>query len=118
MLEDLPPDLKLLIPGAIGSGISAGISKFANPEQHWGLLVIKAVGGAALSFYAAIPLAKHFNQMEAVGLVGLLLGLFAMAAITKAWETFDAIKGSVLFGTAVDWIRKVLGLPPKGDING
>lgn len=119
MLDDLPAELKTLIPGVLGSAIAAAVSKFSNPDQPWGLLITKAVGGAAGAYYATNPVAKYFGWVDAQGLIGLLLGLFAMAAIMKAWETFDAIKGSVLFGTLVDWIRKLAGLPPKnGDANG
>lgn len=114
MFETLPPDLVNLIPGAIGAGGAAGISKLTNKDQDWRLLSIKAIIGTAAAFYGAVPAAKYLGWMDAVGLVRLLLGLFAMAAIIKVWDIIDSIQASELFVTFRDWARQKAGLPPKG----
>lgn len=108
MFDNIPPDLKTLVPGALGSALAAVFIK-----DHWGLKIIKAIGGCAVAFYGTHPVATYFSWNDYQGLVGLLVGLFAMSIIAKLWEIVDGIQAREVFGTLRDWVRSKAGLPAK-----
>ena len=110
----IPHDVANMAPAAVGSAAAAAYSKYTDKDQPWWLLIVKAVTGAVVAIHGTKPVADYFSWAQYQGLIGLVLGLLSMAAIIKAWETISAIKGSELFGTLVEWIRKMLGLPAKG----
>lgn len=118
---DIPPGVKEavndLTPGAIGSAIAAVFMK----GTPWPQRLAMVVGGMAIARYCAVPIAKYMNEPEWTGAIGLLLGLFAMGLIRKGWEAIDKFSGGDVARTAMDAIRKFLGLPPlppPGDKNG
>jgi uncharacterized membrane protein HdeD (DUF308 family) len=110
---NLPPEVADIAPGVIGSGVAAVISKFQDRDQPWWVLIAKAIGGAALAYYGTPPVARYFGWADAQGFIRLILGLLAMAAIIKLWETFAAIQGRAIFSIFIEWLRKLAGLPPR-----
>ena len=114
----IPHDVANMAPAAVGSAAAAAYSKYTDKDQPWWLLIVKWITGALIAIHGTKPVADYFSWAQYQGLIGMVLGLLAMAGIIKAWETIGSIKGAELFATLVEWIRKVAGLPPKGGPNG
>lgn len=108
---DIPPEVRDLAPGGIGSAIAA----FFMHGTPWPQRIAMALGGTAAAFYTTKPIAVYFGFVDAQGAIGFILGLFAMGLIRKTWEAIDQFKGGELL---MAWLRKIAGLPPKGDPNG
>lgn len=94
------PDLKDLLPGALGSFGAAALWL----KGPWGRRITMASLGSVASFYGSPYLATAMGMTE--GLAGFLLGLFGMAVVDnifKAWhergfietirDVFAAIRG-------------------------
>ena len=101
-MPDNLDEILVKLSGLFGAIVS---TRFLN--GNWIERVTFAASGATLSYFAALYAAQKTGMPE--GLAGFLLGLFGMAIVSKAWEWFQA---AALGEIAIDWIRKVLGLPP------
>jgi hypothetical protein len=102
---DVPPEVHKAWPGALGAIV-------ALPFLAGTLFVRMAMvaGGVALSYWGSDPAARYMGVSSAEGLVGFLLGLFAMSVAAKLFEVLSALKAELAVGTLVDWIRKKLGV--------
>lgn len=101
---ELPPGISKVLPGVFGSAVAVFLIQDESPSRRVGMFV----SGAALSYFATPDLAARFGLSE--GLTGFLSGLLGMA-IAKGM--FDAISKFGWADLMRDWLRKVLGLPPK-----
>jgi len=102
-MNDIPPEVMKVLPGAAGSFVSMLFIKDTWPRR-----IAMFLAGGALSYFGT-PWAVKFVGLDA-GFAGFLLGLFGMAIVARvfeAWQTFDL--GAIL----LEWIRKILGLPAK-----
>ena len=102
---DVPPDIGKAWPGALGAIV-------ALPFLAGTLLVRLAMvaGGVALSYWGSDPAARYMGVTNAEGLVGFLLGLFAMSIAAKLFEVLAALRAEMAVGTLMDWLRKKLGV--------
>jgi hypothetical protein len=75
------PSVIKLIAAVLGSFASL---KFLSGT--WYERALMFIGGAALSFYAATPLAVWLNFKEGEGLIGFSVGLFGMSIADKLFE--------------------------------
>lgn len=83
----MDPSIVKLIASTLGALASLRFLKgLAWPEK-----VAMTVGGIALSYFGATPIATRVNMLDAEGLVGFLLGLFGMAIVARLYE---AIQGA------------------------
>jgi hypothetical protein len=101
---ELLDDAIKAVPGFLGSAFA---TLFFN-EPHWIRRIGVFLAGASLSWYASAWIASRSGMDE--GFAGFLVGLFGMSVVKKIfdlWTSFD------LSSILSDWIRKVLGLPPK-----
>jgi hypothetical protein len=101
---DPPSEIAKLLPGAIGAAVS---TIFMNQETWPRKIGMACAGMAAARFGGAW--ASSWTGLDA-SFTGFLLGLFSMAIVAGIFETWRAMQ----FGPLVtEWLRKVLGLPPK-----
>ena len=75
-----------LVAGAAGAIVSM---RFISGT--WSEKLTMAVGGAALSFFGAVPAASWANQPDTVGLFGFLIGLFGMGVVSRVYEVIMVI---------------------------
>ena len=52
---------------------------------------IMAVGGSAMSYFGASPMADYLHMVTAEGLIGFMIGLFGMAIVSKLYEVIQAV---------------------------
>lgn len=76
------PDIKEIIPGAIGS-FGAAALWLRGP---WGRRLTMATLGAAASYYGAPYVAKTLSLSE--GFAGFMLGLFGMSVVDSIFKTW------------------------------
>ena len=102
---DVPPEVHKAWPGALGAIV-------ALPFLAGSLFVRLAMvaGGVAMSYWGSDSAARYLGVTDALGLVGFLLGLFAMSIAAKLFEVLAALRAEMAVGTLVDWIRKKLGV--------
>lgn len=104
-IPDLPPSVSKSLPGIFGSAVAAAyLLRDAPMSRRIGMFL----SGAALSYFATPDLARLVSLSE--GLTGFMTGLLGMAL---AGKIFDGITNLGLDTLLRDWLRKVLGLPPK-----
>jgi hypothetical protein len=92
----MPPDsvqqylfglsLGKLFAGALGAFVSLQFVRGSRSER-----AVMAVGGVALSYYAAAPIAQWLGMGNAEGLAGFLVGVFGMSITAKAYEALQAL---------------------------
>lgn len=100
---DMPPELAKLTPGAVGSFVSMLWIKETWPRKS-----VMFLAGAAMSHYGS-PTVSKWSGLDP-GFTGFLVGLFGMAIVAKI---FDIWRGFELGSIFTEWVRKMLGLPPK-----
>lgn len=77
------PDMKDIIPGAIGS-FGAALLWLRGP---WGRRLAMATLGAAASYYGAPYVAQTLSLSE--GFAGFMLGLFGMSLVDSIFKTWQ-----------------------------
>lgn len=77
------PDMKDIIPGAIGS-FGAAALWLRGP---WGRRLAMATLGTAACYYGAPYVSQTLNMSE--GLAGFMLGLFGMSAVDSIFKTWN-----------------------------
>lgn len=102
-MDNFPPELAKAVPGVAGSLVSMLFIKDTWPRR-----VAMFCAGSALSIFGSAWVTK-FSGLDA-GFSGFILGLFGMAIVAKFFQTWETFELSVILR---DWVRKLLGLPPK-----
>lgn len=97
--------LKQLVPGLVGGVISLRFIKIDGTFNK----VASVIGGAAVAYYFAEPVASYFGLKSEV--MGFGLGLFGMSIIAKVFETIENIKAQGL----ADWITDLLPTRKGGE---
>jgi len=90
------------------AGVAGSFASLAFMKGPWSERVVMAIGGTVVSLYAAPWMAQRTGLPE--GLSGFLLGLFGMALCSKVWETIQVTPIADVWKTAIDALRKRLGL--------
>jgi len=103
--NEIPPEFGKLLPGAIGAAVSTIFMK----EETWPRRLGMALAGMAAARFGGAS-ASAWTGLDA-SFTGFLLGLFSMAIVAGVFETWRSLQLGPL---ATEWLRKVLGLPPKG----
>lgn len=104
MVDDLHAEGVKAIPGVLGSLFSALFFKETSIVRMGGMFL----AGVGTAWYIGPWAAARSGLPE--GAAGFLVGLFGVAVIQKLFDVWsNADLGSILS----DWIRKILGLPPK-----
>ena len=93
-----------LIAGVCGAFVSLRFVQGTLPERF-----SMAMGGAALSYYAATPTAIWLGMSHAEGLVGFLIGLFGMAIAAKIYEAIQVLPAAQMAGDVWETVKKRLG---------
>jgi hypothetical protein len=97
--------LTKLIPAVLGSLVSLRFVQGTWPER-----LLMAAGGAGMSYYATVPSAAWLQVQDAEGLVGFLIGLFGMAVVAKAYETFQALDAKMVAADLWAEVKKRFGI--------
>lgn len=106
MLDNIPPDLRDAVPGAIGSGIAL---RWLPGPWYWRLAAF--AGGVAAAAFGTLPVAELFEVgARWHGVIGLLLGLLSMSAVAKVIATIDAVQPGEIWAALRDRLRKTLGV--------
>lgn len=103
MNGEIPEWVTRTFPGALGSLVSMLFIR-DTPVRRLGMFA----AGAALAYFAT-PWTMKALDLDA-GFTGFLLGLFGMVAVSKAFETWQALEWTAIVR---DFLRKLFGLPPK-----
>lgn len=109
---DIPFDIAKFIAGTAGAIASL---KFVN-----GTILEKSImvlGGSALSYYGATPLANWSGLTNSEGFVGFLLGLLGMSAVAKSYEVIQFFDTKAVGVAFVDGLRRLFGLGPNTSPN-
>lgn len=93
------------LPGILGS---AGALMWI--QGTWPRKIAMLVLGIAASAYGTADFAAFAGISE--GLAGFVVGLFSMTAADWCFRAWDQFSLGPLLN---EWVRKKLGLPPKGD---
>ena len=102
-MSDHQPEIMKALPGTAGAFVSMMFLRGSWPTRMGMFLA-----GAVLAYYGT-PWAVKFANLDP-GFAGFLMGLFGMAIVSRLFEAWWAIAIASIVG---DWIRKLLGLPPK-----
>lgn len=94
------------VPGILGS---AGALLWI--QGTWPRKVAMLVLGVAASSYGTVDFAAFAGVTE--GLAGFIVGLFSMTAADWSFRAWDQFALGPLLN---EWVRKKLGLAPKGDV--
>lgn len=105
MFDQIPAELRNAGPGIAGSAVALFFMR-RSPLIMAGIFI----GGCLVSYYGTGWVSAQFEMEKADGLVGFLLGLFAMATAGKVFDTIDAISPSELWLAVRDFVRKRLGV--------
>lgn len=89
------------------AGMAGAMASLAFLRGPWSERIAMAIGGAAVSYYAAPWMAGKTGLPE--GLCGFLLGLFGMAVCAKVWEALQATPISEAWSALIDAARRRLG---------
>jgi hypothetical protein len=89
------------------SGAAAGVLLMPQ-DATWRGKLTQFVSGGLLSYFATGDLVRMSGMSP--GLAGFLCGALGMAVVAKV---FDLVKSFELGTIVTDWLRKILGLPPK-----
>jgi hypothetical protein len=98
------PEVGKLLPGAVG----AAISTIFLHQETWPRRIAMAVAGTATARFGGSA-ASAWTGLDP-SFAGFLVGLFSMAIVAGVFETWRSL---ALGPIVTEWIRKVLGLPPK-----
>ena len=102
----VPAELWKALPGIFGSAVAMLFYR----EESWPRRIGMFLGGAVFARYGG-PTASSMTGLD-LSFSGLLVGLFGMAIIASAFETW---RGQHFGAVLSEWIRAKLGLPPKGE---
>lgn len=106
MFEQIPPEVRDLAPGAIGSGVAL---RWLPGPWYWRLATF--AGGVACAYFGTQPVAELFEMSTKWhGVIGLLLGLLSMSAVAKVIGTIEAINPGEIWIAFRDALRKRLGV--------
>jgi hypothetical protein len=100
---DMHPEVTKAVPGVLGS-----ISAVLLMRAEWKTSAAIVLPGSALAYYGGAWVGNLVGMPET--LAGYLVGLGGMAFMAKVIETWQKFDLGAILG---DFIRKVLGLPPK-----
>lgn len=90
------------VSGLIGGLISLKWLPGTRTEK-----VIMLLGSGALSFFGAELLAEYLDMKKgAIGLLGLLLGIFGMAILSKVFEAIAALDAKRIASDVWDWFAR------------
>lgn len=84
----------------LAAGAAGAIVSMRFISGTWSEKLTMAVGGAALSFFGAVPAASWANHPDTVGLFGFLIGLFGMGVISKIYEAIMVVDAAVMIKEA------------------
>jgi hypothetical protein len=84
VLQDVPPEVKESLPGALGS-----LSALLWLKGSWPLRIGYFCAGTVFALYGS-PLVSSMFSMDR-GLAGYVLGMFGMALAAKGFELIEAI---------------------------
>jgi len=96
--------LAKLAAGIAGSFVSLRFLS-GTPAQ----LLMLAVGGTSLSYFASTPAAIWLNMQNAEGMVGFLIGMFGMAILSKVFEVIQSADAKVIAADIWEWIKRKWG---------
>jgi hypothetical protein len=99
------PEVARFLPGVAGALVSMIFIR-----EHWLRRLAMFAAGAALAIYGT-PWAARVSNLDP-GFAGFLLGMFGMALVAKVFDAWSDLELTIILRDA---LRKVLGLPPKGD---
>lgn len=105
MFDSVPNELKEALPGTLGALVATFFVK-----RPLVVLIGIFAGGCALSYYASPYLAKRLGMLDAMGLVGFLLGMFGMSIGMKLYDFLQEAAVGDLWKAGIDALRKRLGV--------
>jgi hypothetical protein len=106
MLDNIPPDLRDAVPGAVGSAIAL---RWIPGPWYWRLATF--LGGVASAWFGTLPTAELFEMgPKWHGVLGLLLGLLSMSVVSKIVATIDALNPAEIARALMESLRKRLGV--------
>lgn len=110
-----PDTIKQLAAGATGSGLAAWLAKVTG----WALVVM-FLGGFLAAYFVGPLVADVFSisKPQSMQAVGFVVGFVAILLLRKVHDVIDSIPADSLGGALVEWLRKLLGLPPRGGQEG
>lgn len=100
----IDPSLSKLLAGSIGAFISLRFVS-GSAIERWTM----AIGGAALSYLAATPVAQWLGMSNAEGLVGFLIGLFGMSVAAKVYEGIQGMPAAQMAQDAWAAVKRRMG---------
>jgi hypothetical protein len=102
-----------LAAGASGSGLAAWLARATGFT-----LVVMFVGGLSAAYFIGPAVAGWFNLVEHQPAVGFVVGFVAILFLRKVHDVLESIPAGSVGSALVEWVRKVLGLPPKAEGGG
>lgn len=96
------------------AGVAGAVVSMRFVQGTWIERLFMAIGGATLSYFAAPYLAAKSGLPE--GLSGFLLGLFGMAVASRIWEWIQTTPITEVWGIALNWLRRKLGVAEKPEV--
>lgn len=102
----MPLDVDVVATKA--AGVAGAAASMVFIKGTWAERFAMCASGAVLSLYGAPWMAAKTGLPD--GLSGFLLGLFGMAICAKAWEGIQATPVADVWRSAVDALRKRLGV--------
>lgn len=94
--------------GATGSGIAAWLARATGLS-----LAVMFVGGLSAAWFVG-PAVADFSRLPThyQPAVGFVVGFVAIMFLRKLYDVMESIPAGSIGGTLVEWLRKLLGLPP------
>lgn len=100
--------LAKLAAGGGGSALAAWLARATGAQ-----LAIMFLGGLLASYFVAPAVADFFGLTRHQPAVGFVVGFVAIMVLRKLHDVLDSIPAGSVGGALVEWMRKLLGLPPK-----
>lgn len=107
MLDNIPPEVGQVAPGAVGSAV---VLKWL--PGGWRTLLFSWISGTAVSYYASPALAELFTIESAGKVQGLrlLVGAVGILILAKAVEVIQAANGREIWDAVLKWVKIKLGV--------
>lgn len=97
-----------LVAGGSGAAVAAWLAKAVGLS-----LLVMFLGGLSAAYFFSKLLAPLFNlPVEYVGAIAYTVGFVSILLLRKLHGALDAIQTDQLGRVIVDWLRRLLGLPP------
>ncbi len=97
-----------LVAGGSGAAVAAWLAKATGLS-----LAVMFFGGLSAAFFFSKLLAPAFRlPVEYVGAIAYVVGFVAILLLRKLHGALDAVQTDALGRVIVDWLRRLLGLPP------